>query len=446
MPHRPAPFPSNERERIDSLEHLGILDTDPEEGFDDIVQLAIALCDTPIALVSLVDRERQWFKACVGLDVRETHRDLAFCAHAILSPDEMLMVEDASLDPRFSESALVLGPPYIRFYAGAPIRDDKGHSLGTVCVIDTQPRTLTPGQQTALSALARQASALLRLRVLVDQQEQQARFLEKELEQARAVNLQAEQSLHHAKRVSSLGLLTASVAHDFNNLLQAMSASLQMIKLRVRRPQDVERFSDTGLQAVEQGRMLVNHLLTGIRHDSPDLSCIDVSERIEAMRDMLQRTACGGLDLSMKLHTRGTGVLCEEAQLNAALVNLLANARDALGGRGKVSIATRIEFVEDDATLNKGDYLVLSVADNGPGMSADIASKIFEPFFTTKRAGQGTGLGLSQVSQFAQNAGGVVTVDSSPGQGTTVNLYLRAIGRIDSRQQPQGDIVQPLRA
>ena len=117
MPHRPAPFPDDEEERVLSLEHLGILDSAPEQNFDDVVRLATTLCDTPIALVSLVDRERQWFKACLGLDVRETHRDLAFCAHAILDPADMLVVEDALLDPRFQHSALVLGEPHIRFYA-----------------------------------------------------------------------------------------------------------------------------------------------------------------------------------------------------------------------------------------------------------------------------------------------------------------------------------------
>jgi GAF domain-containing protein len=160
MTHRPAPSPADEEDRVLSLEHLKVLDSAPEQGFEDVVLLATTLCDVPIALVSLVDRERQWFKACIGLDVRETHRDLAFCAHAILEPAEVLVVEDATQDPRFQESALVLGPPHIRFYAGAPIRTDAGHPLGTVCVIDTRPRTLSPSQRQGLQALARQTAAL----------------------------------------------------------------------------------------------------------------------------------------------------------------------------------------------------------------------------------------------------------------------------------------------
>ncbi|WP_338488482.1 ATP-binding protein [Pseudomonas trivialis] len=431
MPHLPAPPPANEHERIRSLEHLGILDSVPEQGFDDIVLLATGLCDVPIALVSLVDNERQWFKACIGLDVRETHRDLAFCAHAILAPDEVLVVEDALCDPRFEYSALVLGPPYIRFYAGAPIRDDRGFALGTVCVIDTRPRTLTIAQHSALQALARQTASLLQLRLLSEQREQRARSLESELAQAQALGRQAEQFLHHAKRVSSLGMVAASIAHDFNNLLQALSASLQMIRLRARRPADVERFSDAGMQAVDQGRLLVNHLLTSVRHDSPNLMCIDVNERLESMRDVLLRTASDGVEFSMELAAPGTGVLCEEAQLSAAVINLLTNARDALGGNGRIHITSRLVNLNQDEAVAAGNYLLLSVSDNGPGIPEALAAQIFEPFFTTKCAGKGTGLGLSQVMEFAQRAGGTVKVHTALGEGTTMNLYMRALGRID---------------
>jgi signal transduction histidine kinase len=283
-----------------------------------------------------------------------------------------------------------------------------------------------------LLALARQTACLLQLRLLSEQREQRAQHLESELAQAQLLGRQTEQFLHHAKRVSSLGMVAASIAHDFNNLLQALSASLQMIRLRARRPADVERFSDAGLQAVDQGRLLVNHLLTSVRHDSPNLMCIDVNERLESMRDVLLRTATDNIELLLDLAAPGTGVLCEEAQLSAAVINLLANSRDALGGKGRVHISSRLVNIEQDEVLAAGNYLLLSVADNGPGMPDDLASKVFEPFFTTKCAGKGTGLGLSQVLEFAQRAGGTVKVQTTLGVGTTMNLYLRALGRIDS--------------
>lgn len=434
MPHTPAPFPANEEDRALSLEHLEVLDSAAEQGFDDIVLLAQTLCDTPIALVSLVDRERQWFKARVGMDVCGTHRDLAFCAHAILAPQEVLVVEDTLLDPRFAQSPLVLDAPFIRFYAGAPIVSEAGMALGTVCVIDTRPRTLGGAERQGLQALARQTAALLQLRLLDRQRERQAAALIEELEAALAQTEQAQESLRHSRRVSSLGMLTASIAHDFNNLLQALSASLQMVRMRARRPLDVERFADTGLQAVEQGRQLVGRLMSNVRSDGPEVICLDVSERIEAARAVLARTVSGELDLSFDLAARGWGVMCVEVQLLAVVMNLLANARDALAGPGSVHIATRLVAVEDDLELPEGDYLLLSVADDGPGMSAEVAARVFEPFYTTKLEGRGTGLGLAQVQEFASSAGGIARLHSSPGAGTTINLWLRVLGRIDALQ------------
>ncbi len=380
MAHIPAPFPAHEEDRILSLEHLKVLDSAPEQGFDDVVLLATTLCDAPIALVSLIDRERQWFKACIGLDISETHRDLAFCAHAILEPSDVLVVEDATTDPRFRESPLVLGPPYIRFYAGAPIRDESGYALGTVCIIDIWPRVLSDQQRAALLALARQTAALLQYRLLNDQREKHAAALELELENAQNQSQALERNLRHSQRVSSLGMLTASIAHDFNNLLQALSASLQLIHMRSRRPIDVER----AMQAVEHGRQLVTRLLTSVRHDGPELICIDVSERLDAARDLLFRSVGDQLTLSFDLSARGWGVM----------LNLLANARDAMSEPGKAHIATRVESIRNDSQLQQGDYVVLSVTDDGPGMTADLKDQILEPFFTTKQAGLGTGLGL----------------------------------------------------
>ncbi|KPZ17126.1 sensor histidine kinase [Pseudomonas syringae group genomosp. 3] len=438
MTHHPAPLPASEEDRVLSLEHLKILDSAPEQDFDDIVLLATTLCDAPIALVSLVDRERQWFKACIGLDVRETHRDLAFCAHAILEPSDVLVVEDATTDPRFKESPLVLGPPYIRFYAGAPIRTDAGHALGTVCVIDIWPRVLTEQQRLALLALARQTAALMQYRLLTEQRDQQTAQLALELDNAQRQSQSTEQNLRDSQRMSSLGMLTASIAHDFNNLLQALSASLQLIRMRSRRPTDIETFSDTGLQAVEHGRKLVTRLLSSVSQDGPELICIDVSEKLDAARDLLQRSAADQLELSFDLRARGWGVLCAEAQLHTAVLSLLTSARDAMSGPGKAHIATRLESVEEDPRLQDGDYLVLSVADDGPGMTADIQEQIFDPFLTSKKSGQVTGTGLAQVQEFAVGAGGGVRVETLPGGGTTLHLYLRVLGQINVPNAAQG--------
>ena len=157
------PLDAAEDARLAALAEYCVLDTPAEDDYDDLTRVAAEVCGTPIALLSLVDRHRQWFKARVGLDAEQTPREQAFCAHA-LGRKAPLVVADAAADPRFLDNPLVTGEPNIRFYAGAPLVVAGGQAIGTLCVIDRRPRVLEPAQLSALQALSRQVSRLLELR------------------------------------------------------------------------------------------------------------------------------------------------------------------------------------------------------------------------------------------------------------------------------------------
>ena len=150
------PLPANEAPRLQALRVRGLLDSPPEERFDRLTRMACRLFDVPIALVSLIDAERQWFKSRQGLDVCETARDISFCGHAILASD-LFVVPDAAADARFADNPLVQGAPHIRFYAGCPLRHQNGSKLGTLCIVDSRPRTLGADDLTDLRYLAEMA-------------------------------------------------------------------------------------------------------------------------------------------------------------------------------------------------------------------------------------------------------------------------------------------------
>ncbi len=158
-----APLPENEAERLSALREYEILDTRAEKVFDDLTRLATYICKTPIALITLVDSDRQWFKSRIGLSDTETSRDISFCAHAILHTDTFI-VPNALEDERFKDNPSVTSEPHIRFYAGSPLTTFEGYRLGTLCVIDKVPRILSEGQLQALKALSYQVTTQLELR------------------------------------------------------------------------------------------------------------------------------------------------------------------------------------------------------------------------------------------------------------------------------------------
>lgn len=165
---KPA-IPTNEAERLAALQRYRILDTTRDEAFEDLVTIARALCGTSMGAVTLIDRDRQWFKSIQGIEAEQVPRDEAFCAHAILQPKQLLVVEDARRDARFSHYSSVVDAPHIRFYASAPLLSSDGYALGSLCVFDSAPNVLLPNQAEALQALSRQVGRMMEIRLLRDQ-------------------------------------------------------------------------------------------------------------------------------------------------------------------------------------------------------------------------------------------------------------------------------------
>ncbi len=203
-----AVMPWDEDERLSELQSLDLLDTLPEQAYDDLTALAQHVAGTPIALISLVDADRQWFKSAIGIEARQTRRDIAFCSHAILRPREMMVVEDASRDPRFAENPLVRGGPEIRFYAGTPLVTESGHALGTLCVLDTETRSLRHDVERALEALGRQVVQQFELRRRLFQLDAAALVRDRHERQLEQYRMHLESNLAEMAERSSRDALT----------------------------------------------------------------------------------------------------------------------------------------------------------------------------------------------------------------------------------------------
>ena len=244
----------------------------------------------------------------------------------------------------------------------------------------------------------------------------------------------AEQDLMHAQRMEAVGRLTGGVAHDFNNLLTVVIGALDMI---LKSPDDAARrqkMGEAALAAARRGERLTHQLLAFSRRQALRPEPCDLNALVRESEPLLRRAVGEAVDFRMRLRRGGAFARVDAAQFEAALLNLVVNARDAMGEQGSLRITT------ENCDLPGGpvgvDHVCVTVKDSGEGMSDEVRDRVFEPFFTTKAVGKGTGLGLSQVYGFARQSGGDVRIESTPGKGTQVRLYLPALTRED-----MGDVV-----
>jgi signal transduction histidine kinase len=451
------PVPDNEAERIEVLKKYDILDTPPEETFDDLTELAAYICDTPIALVSLVDSNRQWFKSKVGLDATETDRNLAFCSYTILNSDP-LVVSNATEDERFKNNPLVTSDPNIRFYAGTPLINSDGFALGSLCVIDRTPKNLSPKQLKALQTLGREVIAQLELREHVSKLEKNIAQRQKmeaslwdanqQLKKALAELKSTQARLFHSAKMVSLGRLVAGIAHELNNPITFIRGNCEYINSQIpellellelynqeypdsceviqtkKRELDLSFLGNDlpkVLASIKAGSDRISQIITSLRNfvrlDESAKKEVDLHEGIDNTLVLLQYRLN-----NINVVRRYIGKLlldCYASQLNQVFESILLNAIDAV----EIVKNERSPEIIIETTATEQD-IQISVVDNGMGIAEAIRDAIFDPFFTTKPVGKGIGLGLTISYTIVKEHGGSLEFISHEGQGTEFIIKL----------------------
>ncbi|QIP14675.1 response regulator [Spirosoma aureum] len=401
-----APIPTNEVQRLESLSQYNLLDTAPEIEYDRVSHIASQLCQTPIAMVSLIDRDRQWVKSFYGLAVSVIPREVSLCAHTIIN-EQPLIVEDTTKDIRFWDNPAVTGQPYILFYAGIPLLSATGLPIGSLCVIDHQPRQLAASQQLALQALADQVMLLMELRRTNDQ-----------LRKARtdAVEL-AHQKAH----------LLATLSHEIRTPLHALEGYTQLLldeEPHLNQQNSVLRLQTTGRTLVS----LVNNILDYSKLQAGKLLLESIPFSLqELIQQALEMQAWQAkqkkLDLVSEIDTRLPARLEGDAtRLLQVLLNLVSNALKFTQS-GKVSVQAKLVSATPEAVTVK-----MEVSDTGIGIPQSSLASLFNEYTqvsaATTRLYGGSGLGLAITRQLLELMGSTLEVNSQEGRGSTFGFSL----------------------
>ena len=394
-------IPVNENQRIEKLYNYNILDTGFEKEYDEIVNLASYICETPIAIITLVDSKRQWFKAKVGIDASETPRDIAFCAHAI-NLDDILVINDTFEDSRFNDNPLVLNDPKIRFYAGAQLKSSTGHILGTLCAIDRKPRELTELQLNALRILSNQVIAQMELRKLNSELKTQS------------VNLDEQNNIKN--KIFNI------ISHDLRSPFHSILGLTEILRedLHELSKDEIKDLSESIYETATDSFELVNNLLDwSLEHTElrvREKSHISVDTLVKKLLSVL-----GGViskkGIKIKTEIKDSSKIYSDYNIiYSALQNILTNAIKFTPSGGEITISSH---TENSSTMVK-------VRDTGIGLSSSEIENLLSPSGKSSTSGtngeKGTGLGFAIAKDFIKMSGGLIEIESEKLNGTSVIL------------------------
>jgi signal transduction histidine kinase len=403
---------NNEYERVKALIDYAILDTSTERSYDNITLLASHICDTPIAVVSLIDQGRQWFKSKIGLEMNETPRAISVCSYTIEIGDAIIL-PDLKEDERFANNPLVTRSPKIRFYAGAPLITPSGYSIGTLAVMDYKPRQIDETKVQDLKILAEQVVANLEIRKLNSTLKSQ---MAEVLKKSEIITRQQTQ-LIEAEKKASIGVMTSGIAHEINNPLNiVIGKAHQLHRWLGAQDSDLNKVTE-GLAVIEKAAARIAKIITSMlaltresNNQEPELKRVGslIDDTLILCR---QRFDSAAVELNVLPPPADFFINCHGTRLSQVLLNLLNNAYDAVEKQNYKFIRVKAE--------GNSESIYIKISDNGPGVPTAIRNRIMDPFFTTKDVGRGTGLGLSIAKTFVERHGGSLSLDESSSHLTT---------------------------
>ena len=389
------PLPENETLRVDAVRSYQIFDTEEDKDYDALTSLASMICQIPVALITFIDDHRQWFKSHHGTDINENLREFSFCTHAIASTEEIMIVPDARKDERFVNNPMVTGTTGVAFYAGVPLVNSDGFALGTLCVLDQQPRDLTAEQRSALVILAQQVIDKIELR--------------RKIAELAAVNKELELSEERKNDFLSI------VSHELKTPITTLKANLQMLDRIKDNPQSAifPKLVESCGKSVEKINMMVDDLLNMHRYSQDQLAL----EKTSFCIFDLMHVCCNHVRIDDKheLVVEGDNHLmmyADEHRIDQVLVNFVNNAVKYAPDSKLINL--KIEKMEDGVKV--------SVTDNGPGIPEEHLPHLFDRYWRASYSGKrytGLGLGLYICAQIIERHNGKIGVESTPGLGST---------------------------